>query len=192
MTRLWLIRHGPTHQRAFTGWRDVPADLSDTAAISRLQMHLPPHAPVVSSDLSRAIDTASAIAGPRLRLPHDAALREFDFGAWDGLEFDAVTARDPVLSRRYWEEPGDTAAPGGESWDAAAARIDAAVDRLLDLCSAPDLIIVAHFGMILTQIRRALDCTAKEVLSHRIDPLSVTRIDTGAERWQVGPINHLP
>ena len=33
MTTFWWVRHGPTHQTAFTGWRDVPADLSDAAAL---------------------------------------------------------------------------------------------------------------------------------------------------------------
>ena len=30
--RLWWVRHGPTHEKAFCGWRDVPADLSDHAS----------------------------------------------------------------------------------------------------------------------------------------------------------------
>jgi hypothetical protein len=44
----------PTHQTTFTGWRDVPADLSDDAALDRLDAYLPPDALVVSSDLNRA------------------------------------------------------------------------------------------------------------------------------------------
>ena len=24
--RLWWVRHGPTHEKAFCGWRAVPAD----------------------------------------------------------------------------------------------------------------------------------------------------------------------
>ena len=36
MTRLWWVRHGPTHAKAMVGWRDLPADLSDTAALARL------------------------------------------------------------------------------------------------------------------------------------------------------------
>ncbi len=41
MTTWWWIRHGPTHEKCFVGWRDVPADLSNTAQISRLNAHLP-------------------------------------------------------------------------------------------------------------------------------------------------------
>lgn len=56
MTRLWLIRHGPTHAKGMVGWTDLPADLSDTAQIARLRAALP-DAPVVSSDLLRAVQT---------------------------------------------------------------------------------------------------------------------------------------
>ncbi|MEO0677999.1 MAG: histidine phosphatase family protein, partial [Pseudomonadota bacterium] len=46
MTTFWWVRHGPTHEKAFTGWRDVPADLSDTAALQRLSAFLPSDAPI--------------------------------------------------------------------------------------------------------------------------------------------------
>ena len=61
MTTWHWIRHGPTHQKNFTGWRDVPADLSDTAAVARLSAHLPGTALVISSDLTRSVTTASAL-----------------------------------------------------------------------------------------------------------------------------------
>ncbi|MCX8953857.1 histidine phosphatase family protein, partial [Ruegeria sp. NA] len=39
MTRLHLVRHGPTHAKTMVGWSDLPADLSDTAALRRLHDH---------------------------------------------------------------------------------------------------------------------------------------------------------
>ena len=99
MTRLWWVRHGPTHAKAFAGWRDIPADLSDTAALTRLNAHLPAGAPVISSDLIRATATADVLSAQRPRLPHDPDLREFHFGEWDGLGFAEVAARWPDLSR---------------------------------------------------------------------------------------------
>jgi hypothetical protein len=62
VARLWWVRHGPTHQTTFTGWRDVPADLSDGAALDRLDAYLPAHAVLVSSDLLRASATADRIS----------------------------------------------------------------------------------------------------------------------------------
>ncbi|MCC5974658.1 MAG: histidine phosphatase family protein [Rubellimicrobium sp.] len=191
MTTLWLIRHGPTHETAFTGWRDVPADLSDTAALARLSARLPEGAPVIASTLTRARQTAAALAGPRPRLPDDPDLREFHFGAWDGLGWAEVADRWPDLSRRYWEDPGDTAPPGGESWHEAEARVSRAVDRLI-ASALTDVIVVAHFGAILTQLRRARRVSAAQVLAQPIAPLSLTRLTRTGASWQVGEVNHHP
>ena len=191
MTVLWLVRHGPTHEKVMTGWRDVPADLSDTAALARLSDHLPPRALLVSSDLIRAVATADAIAAGRDRLPHDPALREIDFGAWDGLHHTEVSARDPVLSRRFWEEPGTLAAPDGESWTAVTRRVGAAIDRIITDHDPAHLIVVAHMGAIMSQIPRATGETAYQAMAHRIDPLGVTDMTRTATGWRIGRINHL-
>ncbi|MCX7300350.1 MAG: histidine phosphatase family protein [Rhodobacterales bacterium] len=190
MTRLWLVRHGPTHAKGMVGWTDLPADLSDVAALDRLAAHLP-EAHVVSSDLSRAVATADAIARGRPRLPHDPGLREIHFGAWEGRSHAEVEADDPVRIRAFWDEPGLVKPPGGESWDEAAARVGAAVDRLLAARLA-DLIVVAHFGAILTQLQRALDVPTVEAFGQRIDNLSVTELLCRPEGWTAGRINHCP
>lgn len=191
MSRLFLVRHGPTHAKSMVGWSDIPADLSDTAALRRLSDHLPQNALVISSDLSRAVDTADAIMGARERLPHDADLREIHFGDWELKNFHQVSETHPPLSRAFWENPGDTEAPNGESWNQTSARVDAAVDRLRMAHAARDLIIVAHFGAILTQVARAENLTGAEAFSHKIDNLSVTIIRTHPD-WAAEAINHLP
>lgn len=187
MTRLWLVRHGPTHAKAMIGWTDLPADLSDRAALHRLCAHLPPKAPVISSDLSRAVTTADAL-GPRVRLPHDPALREIHFGAWETRSFADIDAESPALIRAFWETPGDTRPPGGESWNDLAARTGAALDRLHG--TASDVIVVAHFGPILCALQRAKGCTPTEVFAHRIDNLSVTCLTLDPP--EVHAINHCP
>lgn len=191
MTRWWWVRHGPTHQKAFTGWRDVPADLSDTQQIARLKAHLPEAAILISSDLQRAFATADAIQTKQRRLPHEPRLRELDFGVWDGMHFSEVAERDPDLSRQYWEAPGDVRAPDGESWNDAAIRAAQVVDALNGQ-GHEDIIAVAHFGIILTQLQRASGKSAYDTLAQTIDPLSVTELHHHAGNWQVGAVNHIP
>ncbi|MEM9786624.1 MAG: histidine phosphatase family protein [Pseudomonadota bacterium] len=191
MTHLWWVRHGPTHEKAFVGWRDVPADLSDQALIDRVAAYLPADAPVVSSDLIRASATADAIAQGRPRLPNDANLREFNFGLWDGMHFSDVAARDPDLSRRFWEEPGDLAPPDGESWNAVAARVNRTVDALIALHRPRHLILVAHIGVIMTQIQRATGGGAYAAMGHHIDNFSVTDMKFSTGSWDIGRINHI-
>lgn len=192
MTRLWWVRHGPTHEKNFVGWRDVPADLSDQAMVDRVAAYLPENAVVVSSDLIRASATADAIGNGRLRLAHDPKLREFDFGDWDGLHFTQVAERDPALSRKFWEEPGDLTAPNGESWNGVAQRVGVAVDALCAQYQGGDIVLVAHIGVIMTQIQRATGSTAYAAMGHKIDNLSVTDMSVSDGVWQIGQINHLP
>ncbi|TLP59346.1 histidine phosphatase family protein [Parasedimentitalea maritima] len=186
------VRHGPTHEKAFVGWRDVPADLSDTAQIERLTSHLPNDALLISSDLIRARATADAIAGSRTRLPDHPDLREFNFGDWDGKHFSDVAKTHPELSRAYWETPGDIAPPNGESWNAAALRVSRVVDTITAAHPGRHVIAVAHIGVILTQVQRGLSSTPEQALGHKIDNLSVSEIVHGPTGWKIRQVNQIP
>lgn len=191
MTRLWLVRHGPTHAKAMVGWTDLPADLTDTAQIARLDSHLPQNAVLQSSDLIRASATADAVASGRTRLPHNPALREIHFGAWEMRTFAEIDAESPDQIRAFWETPGQVRAPDGESWDDLRARIGAAMTALTTAHSG-DIIVVAHFGAILAAVQHATGMSTANALSHKIDNLSVTRLDLGPKGWTLHQINHLP
>jgi alpha-ribazole phosphatase len=186
MRRLWLVRHGPTGARGMCGWTDLPADLSDTAALNRLDLALPV-APVISSDLKRAVATADALGDGRPRLSHDPALREMHFGAWEMRTHADVAAEDPVLSRAILDEPGAHAPPGGESWDALCARVIAAVDRL----PLGEVIVVCHFGPILALLQRARGVTGREAMAQAVEPLSLSVVRAGPD-WSVEAANLRP
>jgi broad specificity phosphatase PhoE len=70
-------------------------------------------------------------------------------------------------------------------------RVDDAIDDYLNK-DLPDLIVVAHFGVILTQVQRALGLGAYETFSHRIDNLSVTVLTYDKSGWVADRINHIP
>jgi broad specificity phosphatase PhoE len=193
MTTWHWIRHGPTHEKTFVGWRDVPADLSDTAQIARLSAHLPDTALLLSSDLIRSVATADALQHDnRQRLPHHPDLRELHFGEWDGKHFTQVAEMHPELSRAYWETPGDITPPGGESWNTTAARVNGVVDVMNAANPDVHIIAVAHFGVILTQVQRALGVGPTEAMTHKIDNLSVTELHHSDGAWHVERINHCP
>jgi alpha-ribazole phosphatase len=184
----YWVRHGPTHAKAMIGWTDLPADLSDTAKLARLAALLPKGAPVVSSDLIRAQATADAIQGDRPRLDPHRGLREMHFGAWEGLTHSAAEALDRDRIFAFWDQPGDVAPPEGEAWNTLRARVDAAVADLDATAPPGPIIAVAHFGVILTQVQRALGITAREVFAQKIDNLSLTQISGGT----AVRINHIP
>ena len=186
MSRIWLVRHGPTHAKGMVGWTDLPADLSDAAALARLNAHLP-QVPVISSDLTRAVATADTLHS-RPRLPHDADWRELHFGAWEMQTFAEVEAASPDHIRAFWETPGEISPPGGESWNAICGRINRAVQRLAPM---PEVIVVAHFGAIVAAIQHAGGLTATQAFGHKIDNLSVTCLEFGAAPCVLS-INHIP
>ncbi len=192
MTKLFLIRHGPTHAKTMVGWSNLPADLSDKAALQRLSDFLPKDGIVVSSDLLRASATADAILGNRIRLADDDALREIHFGDWELQSFRDIEAHDPDRIRAYWDTPGDVHPPNGESWNDITARVDPAIDHLIASNSGKNIVVVAHFGVILTQVQRAKRMTNYETFSHRIDNLSVTSINISRTPWALEQINHIP
>lgn len=191
MTRFWWVRHGPTHAKTMVGWSDLAADLSDHAALARLSAALPQDAVIVSSDLLRAVTTADAVQASRLRLPHDKMLREMHFGDWELRSHSQIEAETPDLVRAFWDRPGDVRAPGGESWNDINARVWAATDRLISNLNGRNIVVVAHFGAILSALQRADALTPEQVFSHRIDPLSITEMAFDGKDWQTGRINHI-
>ncbi len=189
-TRFFWVRHGPTHAKTMVGWSDIPADLSDRARLDRLAAHLPAHALVVSSDLVRARATADAITGARRRLDDQPDLREINFGAWELRSFDEIEDQDRI--RAYWDTPGDIRPPGGESWHQVCDRVNRGVATLLARYPGRDIVVVAHFGVILTQVQRTLQISAYEAFGHRIENLSVTDLHWQNGQWRAGVINHHP
>ena len=189
MTRWWWVRHGPTHRKDMIGWTDVPADLSNTKHLAWLRNTLPCSAPIMSSDLIRAVDTATAVQDDRSRLPHATALREIHFGDWEGQHLDDLGPQDRDHIRRYWDQPGDVAAPEGESWHDLCNRVSSFIDTQ---SFGQDVIVVAHMGTILTQVQRALGLSNYDTLGQRIDNLSITQLISDNGSWRAEFINQIP
>jgi broad specificity phosphatase PhoE len=122
----------------------------------------------------------------------DSNLREFNFGLWDGLDFNEVAKRDPIKSKDFWEKPGDISAPEGESWNMVKNRVSEAVKKYTAKYKGSNIVCVAHFGVILTQVQLALGKSPYEVLSNKIDNLSVTKIQINERGSSLTKLNYTP
>lgn len=177
-TRLWLIRHAPQiNGGRLAGRRDVGADLSDTAALRRLQASLPQGATCWTSPARRCLATARALGlAPKLQ----AALWEQNFGQWEGMAF----ADLPDIGTLPLPDLAAHRPPMGESFHDMSAR----VQRLLQ-SARDDVIVTAHAGTI----RAALAWVAGDAaLSFAIAPLSLTILRRDAGFWSVETVNRLP
>ncbi|MBL1434956.1 MAG: histidine phosphatase family protein [Rhodobacteraceae bacterium] len=192
-TSYWFVRHGPTHAKGFCGHTDLPADLTDTAQIERLKAFLPTDAKILSSDLSRTRETARAIYNGQQRLPEAPEFREMHFGDWEGRAFESVEKSDPALWRAFWESPGSAAPPNGESWHQLTGRIEAALSNLHQSGPQGNIIVSAHFAVILAALQLATGMPAAAVFSFKINNFSVTKLDYLHEsnNWRVMGVNIL-
>jgi len=107
---------------------------------------------IVSSPLARARATAEALAaliGVGVAL--DARLREREFGAWEGLTRDEMTARWPD-EFRLWRTGATPAGIGMETKTQVADRVHAAVlEHAGGRQPAETLVVVSH-GSATTQV----------------------------------------
>ncbi|TCN56932.1 2,3-bisphosphoglycerate-dependent phosphoglycerate mutase/probable phosphoglycerate mutase [Rhodococcus sp. SMB37] len=154
--RLILLRHGQTEYNATSRMQgQLDTDLSDLGrrqalAVSHTIAGFDPIA-IVSSDLRRAYDTATAI-GDRAGLPVeiDPRLRETHLGQWQGLTHTEVDASHPG-ARAQWRGDATWAPPGGESRVDVAERSRPVVEELLakyEQWSERPIVLVAHGGLI--------------------------------------------
>ncbi len=192
-TSYWFVRHGPTHAKGFCGHLNLPADLSDVEQIARLKAYLPVDAKILSSDLSRARETAKAIYNGQTWLPEAPEFREMDFGDWDGQDFETVEKANPALWRAFWETPGKTAPPNGESFDQLTTRINAGLKALHQHRPQGHIIITAHFAVILAALKLATGMPTTAAFSFKINNFSVTKLDYlhKSNNWRVMGVNQL-
>ena len=103
---------------------------------------------IVSSPLRRALETAETVARGRPVEP-DPRLVEMDYGAWEGLTYEAIDVVDAVGRARWVEDPGVNPCPGGESGADVATRARSFLDDLLGWAAGrasedPVVLAVAH------------------------------------------------
>ncbi len=193
-TRWWWLRHAPVlgPRGGISGQADLPCDLGDTAAFSRLANVLPEGALWLCSPLARARDTAGAIVKAGIEAPAPLIEPDFieqDFGSWQGLTWDRVEKEDGKAARLFWDDPVNTPPPGGESFKDLAGRVTRAIDRLGGEHGGRDIVVVAHAGPIRAALAFALDVAPGKGLSVEIDPLSLTRLERFGQTWRVGALN---
>lgn len=125
--RVILLRHGRTTwnaERRFQGQADAPLDdigRAQAYEVAAIVAALRPSV-LISSDLSRALDTAAPIADlTGLPVKADPRLRERSLGHWEGLTRDEVKQRYPD-EFADWLAARDVSRRGGESRQQVADR----------------------------------------------------------------------
>ncbi len=158
---LYLIRHGRSDESSNDlrqtprgpQW-DPPLDeqgreQAELLARRLLVMRRRPVA-IYTSTMRRTKETiAPYVARTGVEVHEDDDLIEANIGAWENKTFEEIVGSDEEIihlvrdSRSIWHR-----APGGESAPAFGARVNAAVDRILERHPDGDVVVVCHGGVI--------------------------------------------
>ncbi|NYD85029.1 histidine phosphatase family protein [Cellulomonas oligotrophica] len=192
-----LVRHGQTAMtvsRGYSGSSEPgpPLDATGRAqAASAAELvdrvgrdlwgDVPYPGEVVASPMVRTQETAGVVAA-RLGLPvrTDAAFREADFGAWQGLTSDEIEQRWPG-TLEPWHVDGHVRPPGGESVADVGERLRVALDGLRG-GGERTVVVVSHAVAIRAALGVTLGSAPGTWSQLRVAPASVSIVRLYTDR----------
>ena len=149
--------------------------------VNRLSQH--PVRRVYTSDLRRARQTADAIAkhfGAGLHVR--PGLREIDFGLWEGLSWNEIEVRDPIVAKNWAENYPNSTAPAGESFEQFQERVRREIAFLLAEVLAEvkeaSVAVVTHAGFTRAVLTSLCGVSEREAWNRTEDYGSVVALDT--------------
>ena len=153
MKTLYLVRHGETDHNAggrAMGQMDIPLNARGLEQARQTAEFLRryPIERIVSSDLSRAMETAQPLAEAlELTVEPEARLRELSFGILEGKTVAECEVEDPEAVARWRSGDFDAALPGGESRRSLMQRTRAVLDDIV-VGSHAHVALFSHGGTL--------------------------------------------
>jgi broad specificity phosphatase PhoE len=149
MTML-LIRHAATDLagRLCGGRSDPPLNRlglqqAETLASSLRETKLER---VYTSHLKRAIQTAVPVMRPETQWIMRSDLGEINYGEWEGRRWADIT--NGASEIRSYEESPNSAAPGGETFQAFQSRVLTAFEHVVHDTAGKSVAVFTHMGVI--------------------------------------------
>jgi alpha-ribazole phosphatase/probable phosphoglycerate mutase len=152
-TSLWLIRH-PEPEASAEGrcygsldWQLSPAGLEQAHAIA-VRLASEPLAAIYTSPRRRCVQATEILAAGRsCAVATLDALRELDFGQFEGHRYDEIAELYPALYHQWMEHPTAVQFPGGENFAVMRKRVlDAAADLRIRH-EGKSIALVTHGGV---------------------------------------------
>jgi probable phosphoglycerate mutase len=153
-TRILAVRHGETlwnRETRIQGFTDI--DLSDHGRWQAQQLaqalREEPLAACYASDLSRARNTAQAVADVNGHMVNtDPGLRERCFGQFEGHTWTEIETQWPEASQAWRQRVPDWEPQGGESLIRLQARVLTTLNRIAQRHTGEQILVVVHGGVL--------------------------------------------
>lgn len=203
MTRIFLIRHAESEgnrRQIFQGQSEEP--LSERgrqqAALLGLRFRNIPLDAVYSSPLSRAAETAEAVAQyhKNVRVQSHTGLLEIDVGEMTGQPLSALPEKYPELAGYWNDEPEKAFYPGGEHMEQVFARAKRTLHAVLAENAGKSIAVVSHGALLRCMICALLYgesgalCRVKIGTNTAVSEFLVS--ESGVQTVCLGDISHLP
>lgn len=194
ITRLCLIRHGETNwnaERRLQGHTDTPLNENGQAQANLMAQAIKDAEltfdALYSSDLQRAVDTASAVT-KLLNTPATvlSELRERHFGALQGLTITEAPLAKPHVWQAHISRELDHDLEGGESIVVFANRVSRVLEFFKQEHPGKTILVVSHGGTLDMMYRLA---SKQSLISERIVSVpnaSLNWLEHHGESWKVG------
>lgn len=184
MTTLLLIRHGETEwntENRVQGHTNSPLSSRGLRQAQALSLRLQKYSisAIYSSDLERAVTTIQPYADMAgLKIHKTPALREKNFGEWEGLIPAEISERYPELWRRYHEQNDiHVQIPGGETWAEVCERTVGFMQKVISQHDQNEtIILVGHGGALRPMILHALSAPIETILHFSTGNTGITTL----------------
>lgn len=152
VTQIVLIRHGMTEwnkRGRYCGYKDVSLSSQGRAQAERLHKALEDFEfdRIYSSDRKRALQTARIIFNGASIIER-TALREIDFGVFEGLTHKEIMKRHADVYGKWLKDPFKNCIPEAEPIAAFKKRVQAAIVKIARANCGKTVAIVCHGGVI--------------------------------------------
>ena len=187
MLRIFLIRHGETEwnrQNRLQGNSDINLSPEGLHQASMLAEHAPfQHVDAIySSDLTRALATANILAEKfDLTVKTMPALRETNFGDWEGRFISELAAESPKAFGKFFTDPERCHPPHGETFLECQARLLIGIREIIANHENQNVIAVSHGAAIRLILGAALDMPIHKMwaIAQFNMALNILRVDDG-------------
>lgn len=182
--KLLLTRHGQTDwniARRYQGQTDIPLNETGLLQAELLAQRLATHTihAIYSSDLSRAMNTAKAIASAQEQTPvlhSDTRWRELSFGNWEGMTYQEMSAHSPELFEAWMKDSLTISTPNGETHRQLADRVQSAFDEIKAKHNDETILVVGHSGSIQTLLALTLGVDLSRYWQFRVSQTSLSEL----------------
>lgn len=166
---IYIVRHGQTEWNLLGktqghGNSDLTPKGIEQAELLADSMTKYPIDYIYSSDLGRAYQTAEIIGNKlNIEVERTEALREMNFGTWEGRIIKDIIEEDPELYKMWRNEPHLAKIPQGETLSQIKERTDAFIKEINEKYDGKHIVLVTHSLCARIMLLSFLDSDVKNI-----------------------------